>query len=388
MLPLRLVAVWWWCVAAVGASALATADCAGDCNGDGVVTVDEIVRGVNLVLGTFGLAECPIFDANGDGEVTVEEIVAAVNALLNGCAQLPSPTASPSSMATPSPTPTARLLPTPTPTQPNRPPTLAPAIWYRGYAHFPIALPLEVSDPDGDPVRCTATGLPAGAELEEASWRILWVPGDSAVGNHEIVVQCHDISGPSAAVTTRVIISVYGPDSCSTPVCDPGVGCSRTLASLEAPCCDALGGVSLAVPNVPCPAGRKVWISEDVDGGFRALGDCDLKYVRTNAQASAEVRFKFRARCFSLDDRIVVSARMETRERTPVMDDRYRVRFYDAGENLVESRSVQFEVRPPAPFFDMQDAEANLVVTLTDGQLQTATESLRLRLTFTPVPQP
>lgn len=58
--------------------------CVGDCNRDGRVTVDELVRGVNLALGA-PTAECPTFDRNADGLVTIDELVGAVNSALNGC---------------------------------------------------------------------------------------------------------------------------------------------------------------------------------------------------------------------------------------------------------------------------------------------------------------
>ncbi|MCX8073930.1 MAG: Ig domain-containing protein [Candidatus Binatia bacterium] len=349
--------------------------CVGDCNGDGEVTVDEVVRGVNVALGGLELTICPAFDRDGDAVVAIDEIVAAVGFLLNGCPAI----ASPPLTRTATPTPTATPIP-------NRPPSLTPAVWYRAYVGYPVRLVLGASDPDGDALRCSATGLPSGARMDETTATIEWVPEPFSAGQHDVTVECRDPVGH--ATGARVVFSVAEVTSCAEPVCDPAVGCSRELVSLAAPCCPVASSVELAVPDLPCPAGRAVWVSEDIDGGFRPLHDCDLKYVRNNAQAAAEVRFKFRARCFSLDDRILLTARMETRERTPVIDDRYRVRFYEAGPDLVESRTVQFEVRPPAPFFDMQDAEANLVVTLTDGRLQTHTESLRLRLTFTPVPTP
>ena len=61
------------------------AGCVGDCNGDGEVTVDELIKGVNIALGTLPLSDCLSLDANGDGTVTVDEIVKAVNAALNSC---------------------------------------------------------------------------------------------------------------------------------------------------------------------------------------------------------------------------------------------------------------------------------------------------------------
>lgn len=59
--------------------------CAGDCGGDGEVTVDEIIRLVNVALGTGSVGECPEGETDGDGEVTVTDIIRAVNAALHGC---------------------------------------------------------------------------------------------------------------------------------------------------------------------------------------------------------------------------------------------------------------------------------------------------------------
>jgi len=59
--------------------------CSGDCNQDGMVTVDELVRAVNIALGNVASAQCPAADVNGDAQVTVDELVKAVNALLQGC---------------------------------------------------------------------------------------------------------------------------------------------------------------------------------------------------------------------------------------------------------------------------------------------------------------
>jgi uncharacterized repeat protein (TIGR01451 family) len=59
--------------------------CAGDCNGDENVKVDELIKGVNMALGTAGIESCPSFDTNGSGSVTVEELIKAVNNALSGC---------------------------------------------------------------------------------------------------------------------------------------------------------------------------------------------------------------------------------------------------------------------------------------------------------------
>lgn len=58
--------------------------CVGDCDSDGSVTVDEILRMVNIALGA-SLEECPAGDRDGDGAITVDEILEAVNNALDGC---------------------------------------------------------------------------------------------------------------------------------------------------------------------------------------------------------------------------------------------------------------------------------------------------------------
>lgn len=59
--------------------------CVGDCNGDGEVTVDEVIVGVSVALGVTAADACPAFDPSGDGQVTVDEILQAVNRALTGC---------------------------------------------------------------------------------------------------------------------------------------------------------------------------------------------------------------------------------------------------------------------------------------------------------------
>ncbi|MBI1817640.1 MAG: hypothetical protein HYR72_21900 [Deltaproteobacteria bacterium] len=59
--------------------------CAGDCDGGDTVTIDELVKGVNIALGNLALDQCPQFDCNGNQQVTVDCLVQAVNAALNNC---------------------------------------------------------------------------------------------------------------------------------------------------------------------------------------------------------------------------------------------------------------------------------------------------------------
>jgi hypothetical protein len=64
---------------------VATGPCAGDCDGSGDVTVNELITMVNIALGTAQVAACTAGDANGDGTITINEIIAGVNNALNGC---------------------------------------------------------------------------------------------------------------------------------------------------------------------------------------------------------------------------------------------------------------------------------------------------------------
>lgn len=64
---------------------LNVAACAGDCNLNADVTIDELLVMVNAALGSMQPAACLAGDANADGQITINEIIAAVNNSLNGC---------------------------------------------------------------------------------------------------------------------------------------------------------------------------------------------------------------------------------------------------------------------------------------------------------------
>jgi dipeptidyl aminopeptidase/acylaminoacyl peptidase len=76
--------------------------CGGDCNGDGAVTIGEIIQGVGIALGGAPLSGCGSFDLNGDRSVAINELLAAVNAALSGCDGVATPSPHPTPTATPS----------------------------------------------------------------------------------------------------------------------------------------------------------------------------------------------------------------------------------------------------------------------------------------------
>lgn len=59
--------------------------CTGDCDGNGAVTVDEIIVGLSIALGQLPIGDCQAFDQDGSNSVTVDEIVTAVSNGLGGC---------------------------------------------------------------------------------------------------------------------------------------------------------------------------------------------------------------------------------------------------------------------------------------------------------------
>jgi len=61
------------------------AACAGDCDGDGVVAINELIAGVNIAQGTADVSTCEACDANHDAMVSISELIAAVNNALDGC---------------------------------------------------------------------------------------------------------------------------------------------------------------------------------------------------------------------------------------------------------------------------------------------------------------
>jgi hypothetical protein len=49
--------------------------------------VNETITMVNITLGTASLSACEAGDADGSGDITINEIVGAVNKALNGCGE-------------------------------------------------------------------------------------------------------------------------------------------------------------------------------------------------------------------------------------------------------------------------------------------------------------
>lgn len=65
----------------------ATVTCAGDCDGDVRVSMEELVQGVNRALGAATTDPCFAMDDDRSGTLTIDELVRGVNSALLDCAQ-------------------------------------------------------------------------------------------------------------------------------------------------------------------------------------------------------------------------------------------------------------------------------------------------------------
>lgn len=123
--------------------------CVGDCNADVTVSVDELVSGVNIALGTKDLAMCVAFERTPDGYITVDELVLGVHNALHGC---PIPTVTPTRTAS-VPAPTVTLVPTrtrtPTSVVVDPTPTATATIVVAGNTFAVLAAPCFNPDQQG-----------------------------------------------------------------------------------------------------------------------------------------------------------------------------------------------------------------------------------------------
>jgi hypothetical protein len=59
--------------------------CVGDCDGNGEVSVSDLIVGVNIALGNQPIENCLAFDVDGSGTVDIGELIQGVNNALDGC---------------------------------------------------------------------------------------------------------------------------------------------------------------------------------------------------------------------------------------------------------------------------------------------------------------
>ena len=100
----------WTIIALLLTATPLAAQCTGDCNHDGKVTIDELLLGTGIALDPAQFESCPEFDSNSDDKVEINELVEGVKNIFDMCPATPTPTSTSGgtpSTATPTPSPTA-----------------------------------------------------------------------------------------------------------------------------------------------------------------------------------------------------------------------------------------------------------------------------------------
>lgn len=350
--------------------------CPGDCDGDQLVVVGEIVTGVRIALGTDALSACANLDRDESGRVTIDENLSAVGASLDGCPITPSPT--PTATATP----TATLTPTPTPSPTvNLPPELVCTEIYKAFANNRIEFPMPVHDPDGGSLRFRSSALPFGAELEESTGVLRWRPGVGDVGSYYVPYTVEDLADPPNVTTGQLVIQVVPLDACTLPVCEPALGCHGELIPLEQLCCIGEPPIRLGDPVVTCPGGRALHVGRNRVSGFGRLKNCDILRVRNFSQTGASMSLNFEASCIDTTRLVDIRVRVETATRL-LFDETATLFLTPQSDGYARVFDLPFPVLGPGPFFEFEGADALVTVALTDGNGLVLEEQVRPVLTF------
>ncbi len=112
--PMRWLAPAIAVVCLLGVPRANAQGCGGDCNGDGAVSIGDLILSVNISLDRADLSSCLAIDGDQNGVVAINELVLAVRHGLSGCPATPTPSLTPIPTATATPTSTSEPTATPT----------------------------------------------------------------------------------------------------------------------------------------------------------------------------------------------------------------------------------------------------------------------------------
>jgi hypothetical protein len=283
---------------------------------------------------------------------------------------------------------TGNWAPSATPT-PNLPPALSALSLYRTYPGpgYPIQLAIGASDPDGDALTYAADTLPDGAQLDPATGVFSWMPTAEQLGPFYVPFSVSDAGQPSQSVQGELVFKVSPADPCTIATCDPANGCQSSLVPLTAHCCAGVALPRVAEPVSDCPGARVAFLGRNVVAGFGKLQNCDQLKVVNFGQIGAAVRFNLETRCLRVEDAPVsVHVRIETTSlvRGAIVDDSTVANMQPGDNGYAQRLGLTFPVQPPGPFFDLDGAEANVTVTVTDFDQVSFTQSVRLVLISDP----
>lgn len=377
--------------------------CNGDCDGDGTLTVDELVRVVAIALGDRSIDECPSADVSGERLITVEEIIIATQYALNGC---PAPeTATPTATETPPPsaTRTATATRTQTPTRTpastttetptmtatpagNRPPELTCQDIYRTFPGYPIEIQIEAPDPNDDTVTFAAGELIPGATLDETGV-FRWTPSEFQLGPFYQRFTATDSGDPPMSSEGELIFKVSPPEECAVVECSPATGCAGEVLPIDELCCLDPDRRRVPEPLAGCPQGRAVFAGRSGARHFQRLKSCDAIEYTSNSQLGAFLFFDIQARCLRPDGNTLLHARMEshnprfadpTGPRRVLFDEDRVIELEPDEDGFLIATDLVYEVEGGGEFFDLDSAEIDFSFTVTDADGVSVSNRLRV----------
>lgn len=243
--------------------------CAGDCDGNGRIRIDEIMSAVAEALDRIPPSPCAAADANRDGQVAIDDLVRAVQNLLAGCPSTPTPSAGQFPTATPSlvppatetPSATAAATETETP-EPEATATATPSPSEEAPTATPtdaVATPTKTPTPSDTVATPTTTATPTGGSLGTRRFSIepntslfLAVYGNNLVTGGIVGFRGHlDLrGGVPDPVTGQASIDVIGASEFISADLSSGTLCIRPLVNepvLAAGLIDCEGGAELGI---------------------------------------------------------------------------------------------------------------------------------------------
>jgi hypothetical protein len=157
--------------------------CVGDCNGDGMVTIDELTRGIVIALGSvIDPQPCDALDADHDGMVQIAELILGVNNALSGC-------------------PPALTIVTPTDNM----------LVLAGTVAAQITLPAGV---DGDTIALDLDGTNVTGQFDISSTQASGNLLDVTVGRHRLTARA-ELNGQALSTAVHFeAIPLNNPDEC------------------------------------------------------------------------------------------------------------------------------------------------------------------------------
>ncbi len=283
------------------------------------------------------------------------------------------------------------MTPTPSATgvATNQPPVAPPLQVFTSFAGHPLEVNVEVWDPEGDSLSYEVVFGPRTMVLRSGDGftRLFWLPMASDLGAQFVRVRATEIEQRGRSVDADFLFDVRWATGCESVRCQPNQGCTASLAPLGHRCCDEeprWPRPSLA--KLPCPQGRGLWVGRNLGDGFGTIGNCDRFKVINFGQIGAVVRLNLAVRCLDTSEPLELRAEMRTAERELFSAARAMVRVKEGEDGFARRFALAFPVRGPGPFFEFEDAEAELSLAVKDAAGQTLETKLRLLLTFDELP--